>query len=269
MTTQTKTLTKPEIITCQKFGNNSKIRHGFFKRIGGVSEGIYSSLNCGPGSKDNPDNVKKNRDIAVNTFTNAEIVDSENLHTLYQIHSNKVVTIIDKFEERPQADALVTNKPGMVLGILTADCTPVLFSDENAKIIGAAHAGWKGACGGILENTVAEMVRLGSRQDNIKAVIGPTIRQKSYEVGAEFYDRFLEFSSDNSVFFIPSKKDDHYMFDLPAYVASRLNNMGLKQVTDVGLDTCSDKESFFSYRRSCLNNEGDYGRNLSVIMLDT
>jgi YfiH family protein len=261
--------TKAPIITCPIFSKLNGVKHGFFTRNGGVSEGIYSSLNVGLGSNDLPENVKANRNIAMRSFGQhsgeIELLDGCQLHTLYQIHSDKVITVNDKFEGRVEADALVTKIPNTVLGILTADCTPVLFADQHAKIIGAAHAGWKGACGGILENTVAAMVELGADAANIHAVIGPTIAQKSYEVGADFYERFIGFSPANEKFFIPSVKSGHYMFDLPAFVASRLAAMGLASISDVKRDTCSDAETFFSYRRSCLNKEADYGRNLSVI----
>jgi YfiH family protein len=260
---------KTEIITCPDFSKLAGVKHGFFTRKGGVSQGIYASLNIGYGSNDNPENVKQNRNIAMsafgNNFAEVDILEGCNLNTLYQIHSDKVVTITDSFEGKVEADAFVTATPKVVLGILTADCTPVLFADEKAGVVGAAHAGWKGACGGILENTVAEMRRLGAK--NIHAVIGPTISQSSYEVGAEFLERFLQFDKANDKFFAPSIKAGHFMFNLPAYVASRLANLELAAITDVARDTCSDETGFFSYRRSCLNAEKDYGRNLSVIAL--
>jgi YfiH family protein len=272
---QTTNITTPEPITCPEFAAQTGIKHGFFGRKGGVSTGIYASLNTGAGSKDNPEHVQENKRIALRTLAklpeeSLQIVadlPEDSLHTLYQIHSNKVITVTGAFENRLEADGLVTNVPNIVLGILTADCTPVLFADNKAGVIGAAHAGWKGACSGILENTVAAMIELGASAANIHAVIGPTISQSSYEVGDEFYERFIGFAPENAKFFIPSKRDGHFMFDLPAYVESRLHTLNLAAITNVNRDTCSDPENFFSYRRCCLNNEGDYGRNLSVISL--
>jgi YfiH family protein len=263
-----------EIVTCPEFSKQTGVKHGFFTRKGGVSSGIYTSLNTGAGSKDDPENVKENKRIALQALAqlphSLQIVadlPEDSLHTLYQIHSNKVITVTGAFETRLEADGLVTKVPNIVLGILTADCTPVLFSDDNAKVIGAAHAGWKGACGGILENTVLAMQELGAKASNIHAAIGPTIGQASYEVGDDFYERFIGFTPENAKFFIPSNRAGHYMFDLPAYVESRLHALGLASVTNVKRDTCAEVENFFSYRRCCLNNEGDYGRNLSVIAL--
>lgn len=257
------------LIKSEEFSKIENINHAFFGRKGGVSSGIYSSLNIGYGSGDDRENVRQNRHLAMQSFGQGyaefDILDASSLNTLYQIHSDKVVTITDCFEGKIEADALVTNKPKIVLGILTADCTPVLFSDESGSVIGAAHAGWKGACGGILDNTVSQMQGLGAK--NIHAVIGPTIRQKSYEVGAEFLERFISFDKNNDRFFIPSVKEGHFMFDLPAYVKARLLKIGVISVSDMGNDTCSEEEDFFSYRRCCLRAEGDYGRNLSAIAI--
>jgi len=251
---------KIPIITCPELSSFKKIKHGFFTRNGGVSKGIYSSLNVGFGSDDTKKNVEKNRKIALQTLGT-----KGKLYTLYQVHSNKVVVFSDDFDDKTKADALVTDKPGIVLGILTADCTPILFADPNAKIIGAAHAGWKGAHSGILENTVEAMKRLGAK--NISAAIGPTIGQASYEVGPEFYKRLVDDDKNNAEFFLDSIKAKHYMFDLPDYVTSRLAELGLKSITNVHRDTCGEEREFFSYRRSCLKDEGDYGRNLSAIVI--
>ena len=250
-----------KFVTC----NNLKgLKHGFFTRVGGYSEGLYESMNCGAGSNDNPENVRKNRAAAMQALG---FKDEKNLYSLYQIHSDKVVHLTSVPDERYEADALVTGTPGIGLGILTADCTPILFADKAAGVIGAAHAGWKGAIGGIIENTIIEMEKIGANRANISVAIGPTISQESYEVGAEFRDRFLEENKANSMFFIPSIKAGHFMFNLPLYVARRLEKAGVASIEDCALDTCSDRANFFSYRRNCLEGMKDYGRNLSVIVL--
>ncbi len=248
-------------ITCNNLNN---IKHGFFTRNGGHSSGVYDSMNCGPGSNDDAQNVRKNRKAAMQALGYA---DETNLYTLCQIHSDKVIHIDSVPEKRYEADALVTSTPGVALGILTADCTPILFADSNNGVIGAAHAGWKGAIGGVIENTINQMEELGAKRTNIKVAIGPTISQSSYEVGPEFYDNFLKEDSNNSMFFIPSVKAGHFMFNLPLYVAYRLEKAGIESIEDSALDTCSMRESFFSYRRNCLEGIKDYGRNLSVIVL--
>jgi YfiH family protein len=236
--------------------------HGFFGRDGGVSQGIYAGLNCGPGSNDDPAAIAENRRRA------AQALGFEELSTLYQIHSADVLTLDKPLQdERPQADAMVTKTPGLLLGILTADCAPVLFSDKAARVIGAAHAGWKGACSGVLENTVRAMEALGAKKENIAAAIGPCIGQKSYEVGQEFVDRLLEADPANSVFFGKASRTGHAMFDLPGYVLSRLRAAGLRQIAVLGMDTLSDEQQFFSYRRTTLVGQKDYGRQLSAIGL--
>jgi len=253
----------PKIVACPEFSLLSNIKHAFFTRKGGASDGIYSSLNLGNGSNDTPQNVEKNREIAMELFGSPP----NNLHTLYQIHSNNVIVASGEFEERIEADALVTETPGTVLGILTADCTPVIFADDENKIIGAAHAGWKGAFSGILENTVNKMEELGADKHNIKVAIGPSISQDSYEVGKEFYDRFVMDEPTNAAYFIQSVEPQHYMFNLTSYVEHRLKNAGISSVTNVNMDTYSLEEDFYSYRRSCHKKEADYGRNLTVIAL--
>lgn len=236
--------------------------HGFFTREGGVSDGLYRGLNCGPGSGDAPASVAENRARVAQHLG----VAPANLLSLYQIHSPNVLTVTAPFTERPQADAMVTNISGIALGILTADCGPVLFHDPVARVIGAAHAGWKGAHYGVLENTIAAMEALGATRQNTTAVLGPTIAQGSYEVGPDFIARFAP--SEQERFFIPSAKDGHHMFDLPAYILSRLGALGLKQVHDVAMDTTSNEAQFFSYRRTTLRKEPDYGRQVSVICLE-
>ncbi|MFZ4124472.1 MAG: peptidoglycan editing factor PgeF [Rickettsiales bacterium] len=239
------------------------MKYKFFTREGGVSEGLYASLNCGPGSKDNPYHVAENRVRAARAF-GAEV---EQLFTLHQIHSAEVVTINESRAPiaKPQADAMVTNKRGVMLGILTADCTPVLFYDAKARVIGAAHAGWKGAHSGVLENTLRATQSLGATIQNTRVMIGPCIQQKSYEIGPEFYERFAP--ELQKKYFIPASREGHFMFDLPAYVRSRLIAAGITTIENNGQDTLSNEKEYFSYRRSTLRNEPDYGRQLSAIML--
>lgn len=253
-----------KFITCKNFSKHTGIKHGFFTKNGGCSEGVYASLNCGPGSDDSADNVRKNRDIAMQALG---FKDSNNLYSLSQIHSNRVVTLTAMPQEKFEADSMVTATKNISLGILTADCTPVLFADATSGVIGAAHAGWKGAKNNVLENTILAMENLGATRSNIIAAIGPTIAQDSYEIGPEFYETFLTDNPANSRFFTGSEKPGHFMFNLPLYVASKLESAGITSIEDTCMDTCADKENFFSYRRNCLAGIKGYGRNLSVIAM--
>lgn len=241
------------------------LRHGFFTRIGGASGGVFSGMNCAFSSGDDPDI------IAMNRAKVAEALDvvPENLLTLKQVHSARVVTVSQNWthETAPQADALVTNRKGLALGILTADCAPVLLADSKNKIIGAAHAGWKGALGGVLESTIAAMEKLGAVRGNIAAAIGPCIGPQSYEVSAGFKAPFIEQSADNEAFFCLAEKEGHLFFDLPAYTAQRLRLAGVSMVYDTRQDTLPNEAAFFSYRRTCLRGEKDYGRQLSAIVI--
>ncbi len=247
--------------TISDFG--ATITHGFFTRNGGVSEGIYDSLNVGLGSDDKPDLVATNRQLICHALG----AEAEQLATVSQVHSADVVIVEQAMtENRPRADALVTNVPGLAIGILTADCGPVLFADADAGVIGAAHAGWKGAMGGVLENTVLKMIDLGARRENITATLGPCISQENYEVGPEYLSTFLNADMSNNRYFVPSKKEGHSMFDLTSYVVARLTNSGIIAGT-VGLCTYQDEDRFYSYRRSVHKNEPDYGRQISAIML--
>jgi len=255
-------------LTLPDFNTPDDITYGFFGRQGGVSTGIYDSLNCRAGSDDNKDNILANRKRVCETLGTP----LENLLTVYQIHSEECVLLEKPWRQskRPKADAMVTKTTGIALGILTADCTPVLFHGKNAEgkpIIGAAHAGWKGAIGGILEETITMMKRAGAGLNTIHVAIGPTIAQESYEVGAEFYKHFKDYSDRNEKFFIPSKKDDHYMFDLPAYVTHRLTRAGVTNITNANIDTYTNKSNYFSYRRTTHANEPDYGGQISAIMI--
>jgi polyphenol oxidase len=241
------------------------IRHAFFTRDGGVSEGIFASLNCGLGSGDDKDKVLENRRRAAAALDRA----TDELVTCYQVHSPQVA-IVDRpwrREDRPRADAMVTRMPGIALGILTADCVPVLFADAEARIIGAAHAGWRGAVSGVLEATVTAMTNLGAAPKRIAATIGPCIAQPSYEVGPEFPAPFLAEDAANAAFFVAAARAGHFLFDLPGYVARRLGRLGLKRIARTGGDTAAEPDRFFSYRRSCLEKEPDYGREISAITL--
>jgi len=248
---------------------SSGIAHGFFGRDGGVSTGIYSSLNCGPGSKDASDAVAENRRRVL-----AALAPGAQLISLSQIHSANVHTLAAPPREgtaRLEGDAMVTASPGLALGILTADCAPVLLADPKAKVIGAAHAGWRGALGeggrGVLEATLEAMEKLGAVRDRIRAVIGPCICQANYEVGWDFRDRFLEPGLRNRRFFAPSDKEGHYRFDLPAYVAHRLTMAGAGTVEMSGLCTYPPENGYFSFRRATHAGEPDYGRQVSAIVL--
>ncbi len=253
------------IIKCPKLNEFKNITHGFFTRKGGVSDGIYKSLNTGFGSNDMLENVIENRSRAIKMMGLQDI----NFTKCHQAHTN-IVHIVDKpwsYKDSPQGDGLVTKIPGIVIAVDTADCGPVLFFDPKAKVIGAAHAGWRGAYTGILENTIEAMVRIGADKHNIYATLGPCIRQKSYEVDSGFYENFLNQDKKNSSYFIPSKRPTHFMFDLSGYIIERLKNAGLKNVSCLNHDTCSEHELFFSYRYNCLNGIKDYGRQLSAIAL--
>lgn len=241
------------------------IHHGFFTREGGVSKGIYASLNCGHGSNDRRDAVTENRARVAQKLS----AEADKLVTLYQIHSAEVVEVTEPWApgEAPQADGMVTTTPGIALGILTADCAPVLFVDKKARVVGAAHAGWKGAIGGVLEATIEAMIRLGATRSDIAAAIGPCISKDAYEVGPEFCARFIEEESENSRWFEPSEKADHFMFNLPGYVSARLETGGIGTVVTLGNCTYQDEKRFFSYRRATHRSEIDYGRQISAIML--
>jgi len=243
---------------------NVGVRHAFFTRRGGVSSGIYHSLNCGLGSGDDAKAVQANRARAMAALD----LPSAALATCHQHHSAEVAVIDSVPEEPLKVDALVSISPGVALGILTADCAPLLFADPNDRVVGAAHAGWRGAIGGIAEATVDAMIDQGARADNIIAVIGPAIGADSYEVGPEFPEPFLEQESGNATFFRAAERDGHFLFDLQGYLAARLARLGLGDVLRLNADTCADEANFFSYRRSCHRNEPDYGRMLSTIALD-
>lgn len=241
------------------------LSHGFFTRSGGASGGLYGSLNCAWSSQDNPDHVKLNREKVAETIG----VGADQVITLKQVHSNKVVTVTKAWtrEQAPSADALVTDQKGIGIAVLTADCAPVLFAAKKSRIVGAAHAGWKGALSGVMEETINAMVTLGARKDEISAAIGPCIGPQSYEVSEGFEIPFLEQDAGNSQFFLAADKAGHLIFDLPGYIVHRLKVAGIADVHDTKQDTLTNENAYFSYRRSCIRKEPDYGRQMSVIAI--
>lgn len=255
-----------EAITAPDLSAATGVRHGFFTRRGGVSEGIFTTLNCGLASGDDRAKVMENLGRAGRRLG----IEAPSLLTAYQIHSADVVTVERPWAPtgRPRADGMVTREPGIALGVLAADCGPVLFADAEARVIGAAHAGWRGALGGVLQATVDRMESLGARRGGIVAALGPCIGQASYEVGPEFPAPFLAQDPANESFFRPARREGHFMFDLAGYIANALGALGLGSVHVAGHDTCADEEMFFSYRRSCLRDEGGYGRSISAIVLE-
>ena len=245
-------------------GQMSSICHGFFTRAGGVSDGIYASLNCGFGSEDLYDNVLKNR----TRVAEAMGATFKDLCTPFQIHSSSALIVNEPWlpDQALEADALITNKKGLRIAVLTADCGPVLFADGKAGVIAAAHAGWKGAISGILEETISKMELLGAQKNNMYAAIGPAISQSAYEVGHEFKENFIKTSPENDKFFKQFQNARPH-FDLTAYIANRLKVFGLEKVENLNICTVTNESEFFSYRRSVHRKEPDYGRQISVIGL--
>jgi hypothetical protein len=253
------------VVECRALAGLSGLRHGFFGRQGGVSHGIFASLNCGYGSGDQPELVRENR-----TRVGRHLgVGHDQMLSVFQIHSPEAVIVTEAWarEAQPKADAMATSAPGIALSILTADCAPVLFADAESKVVGAAHAGWKGALTGVLEGAVGAMERLGARRERIVATVGPCISLPSYEVGEEFRARFIEADAGNAKYFGSGQRAAHWQFDLPGYVRSRLSAMGLKAVNAINRCTYADADDYFSFRRTTHRGESDYGRNLSAIVL--
>ena len=242
------------------------LRHAFFTREGGISSGIYQGLNGGIGSNDDPANVAENRRRMAEQLG----VVPEHFLSVHQIHSPDAVVATGPWqsETRPRADAIVTRTEGIAIGVTAADCGPILFADPSARVIGVAHAGWKGALTGIIESTIDGMEKLGADRSGMVAAIGPLIRQHSYEVGSEFVERFMDADADNAAFFIPSARSGHAMFDLAGFIRMRLENAGVLMIDDIGVDTYSD-ERFYSYRRSVHRKEPDYGRHVHAIALES
>jgi len=256
---------KPEPIEASALAAMPNLRHGFFTRHGGVSEGLYASLNCALRSKDEPGHVRENR-LRVANFVGVE---PDHFVSGFQVHGCAVATVYRPWSpaSRPEVDALVTAKRGVALGVTIADCAPLLFADEDAGVIGVAHAGWKGALAGIAEAAVEGMENLGAERGRIVAAIGPCIGPDSYEVGSEFRDKFLAADPRNARFFREGTRDDHPLFDLPGFVEARLKALNLGAVEVSGLDTRPDGSDFFSYRRACLNDEPGFGHNIAAIAL--
>jgi polyphenol oxidase len=241
------------------------IAHGFFGRQGGYSKGIFASLNCGLGSGDDRATVVRNREVVAKTLGGS----APQIVTTFQVHSAEAIVVTKpwKHDERPKIDGMVTNVPGLILGTLTADCGPVLFADKKAGVIGCAHAGWKGALTGITDATVLRMEDLGAKRNNIVAVLGPTISKSAYEVGPEFYQRFIDASQLNKIYFTESARKEHHMFDLPAFLTDRMKAFGIGMVIDSALCTYTREEEYFSYRRATHAKEQDYGRQIAAITL--
>jgi YfiH family protein len=252
-------------ITSPELAGESGIRHAFFTREGGVSTGIYASLNGGPGSSDDPAAVRENRARMARHLK----VEPDHLVSVHQVHSPDVVLVTGPWQaQKPKADAMVTISQNVALGISTADCGPILFADSEARVIGAAHSGWKGAVAGVVGATVTEMEKLGARRERILAVLGPTISAKAYEVGPEFVERFKGENTTYARFFTASVRPAHAMFDLPAFIALKAQEAGIGRFVDLGLCTYGDEERFFSYRRTTHRGEPDYGRLIAAITLD-
>ena len=252
-------------ITARELAGEAGIRHAFFTREGGVSTGIYASLNGGLGSSDDPAAIAENRARMARHLS----VAPENLISLYQVHSADVEVVTGPWPgDRPKADAMVTTASHVALGVSTADCGPILFADGEARVIGAAHAGWKGAFTGIVGATVTAMEKLGARRERITAVLGPMISARAYEVGPEFIERFKAENRTYSRFFVPSERPARAMFDLPAFIGLKAREAGIGRFVDMGLCTYGDEKRFFSYRRTTHRGEPDYGRLIAAIVLD-
>ena len=236
-------------------------RHAFFTRQGGVSGGVYASLNGGVGSRDAPEAVAENRRRMTRHLGAATLL------VPYQVHSPTCLAVSAPWTERPRVDALATRTPGLALGVTGADCGMTLYADATAGVIGASHSGWKGAFGGVLEATLDAMEGLGARRDRIVAVLGPTIGAASYETGPEFFERFNAADAANAAFFAASPRAAHHMFDLPRYIGHRLRGAGVGHFVSLDLDTYADEDRFFSYRRATHRGEPDYGRLVAAIVL--
>ena len=241
------------------------IRHAFFTREGGVSAGLYESLNGGVGSHDSASNVIENRARMAASLG----VAPDRFLTAYQVHSPNVVIAEAPWtgETRPRADAIVTHMPNLAIGVTTADCGPILFAEPQARVIGAAHAGWRGALTGVAEATIAAMERLGAARSRMRAALGPMIRQHNYEVGSDLIDRFAAEDPDSTRFFGPASRPGHALFDLGGYIAARLERAGVGHIEDLGLCTYADPALFYSYRRATHRAEDDYGRHINAIAL--
>ena len=253
------------MIKSKNFKKLKGIKHGFFNRNGGKSRGIYKSLNCGPGSDDKKENIKKNLKIVLNKFSKT----SKQIFLLHQVHSNKFIFIKKNFKmnkKRLKADAIITNQKNLPIGILTADCVPILIYDNSSMMIAAIHAGWKGAFKGIINKVINFMIKKGCKRKNIHAVIGPSISQQSYNVKRDFFRRFIKKDKKNKIFFKKIKNVTY--FNLPKYVKSQLKFNKISSIDHINIDTFNEKNNFFSARRSLRLKHEDYGRNISIIMIN-
>jgi len=253
------------MIKAEELSRLPSIRHGFLGSEGGVSEGVYGSLNCGFGSGDDLARVTENRRRALASLGAPDAA----LVSARQQHTNKAIPVSEPWQrsDAPIADAMATREPGIALGILSADCAPVLMADDRAGVIGAAHAGWRGALDGVTDALIALMIEMGAEAQNISAAVGPCISQRSYEVGPEFRMRFVGADAANEDLFNPGPKPGHHLFNLPGYLMARLQARSLGAVASLGIDTYPDDSGFFSYRRCCHQGQSQYGRALSVITL--
>jgi YfiH family protein len=251
------------LIKSKKLAKIKNLKHGFFNSIGGKSENIYKSLNCGTGSKDLSSNVKKNLQIVKKKISKSK----KNIFLLHQIHSNKFVYIDDKYKlkTKPKADAIITNQRNLPIGVLTADCVPILIFDNKKNMIAAIHAGWKGAYKDIIKRVISFMIKKGCKPKNVSAVIGPCISVKNYEVKKDFIKKFIKKDKKNKIFFKNFKNKN--FFSLNSYIHSQLKGLNIKNIEVINKDTFDTKNNFFSARRSNSRNENDYGRNISIIML--
>ncbi len=254
------------MLTADSLSELPGVRHAFFTREGGVSEGAFGSLNCGFGSGDERERVATNRARAMARIGAAP----ERLATAFQVHSDRAAVAETPWplEDRPKVDALVTRTPGLAVGVLTADCVPLLLADPEARVVAAAHAGWRGALAGIVEAALDTMAELGAEAGRIVAAVGPAIAQPSYEVGPEFPEPFLAHDAASADFFEAAPRAGHFLFDIKGYVARRLSLAGVERITCLPHDTCAEADRFFSYRRTCHEGGTDYGRLLSAIYLE-
>jgi YfiH family protein len=253
-----------ELIKSKKLTKIKNLKHGFFNSIGGHSKNIYKSLNCGPGSLDNKINVKKNLQIVRKKISNK----AKNIFLLHQIHSNKFIFIDKKYNNKykPKADAIITDQINLPIAVLTADCAPILIYDDKIKMIAAIHAGWKGAFKGIINKVIKFMIKKGCDLENITAVIGPSISQKNYEVKQDFKRKFIKKDKKNYIFF--KNKKNRLYFDLTSYIYSSLKKIKITNIDVLNIDTFDIKNKFFSARRALKLKHNDYGRNISIIMLN-
>jgi polyphenol oxidase len=252
------------LIRSKKLTKIKNLKHGFFNRIGGKSKNIYKSLNCGPGSKDSSVNVKKNLQLVKKKISKS----SKNIFLSHQVHSNKFIYINDshKLKTKPKVDAIITNQKNLPIAVLTADCVPILICDKNKNMIAAIHAGWKGAYRDIIKKVIKFMIKKGCRSENMIAAIGPCITVKNYEIKQDFIKKFLKKNKKNKIFFKKVKNKNY--FNLNKYINSQLKNLNVKNIDVINKDTFNEKNNFFSARRSISRNENDYGRNISVIMIN-